>query len=286
MSMENVNFENLQLHANDKVLDVGCGEGRHSITAYMLENIESVGVDLSLKDLKTTRERFHEFKDPDNDQKSLNISVANGQLLPFADNSFDKVICSEVLEHIPDYRSVLKEISRVLKTGGIFAASVPRFFPEWVCWQLSDEYHAMEGGHVRIFNAGHLKEDIEGNGMVFFKRHYAHSLHVPYWWLKCLFWREQGEKPAGIVDTYHRFLVWDLMKKPALTTFLDKLFNPILGKSVVMYFVKTLPTTPVLEEPSAGSYKEPSKIEKPQNQSAVTLQSADSSQAQNKTQVG
>ena len=239
MSMETVNFQHMRLQPDEKILDLGCGEGRHTITAYMTENVEAVGVDLSLKDLKTTRERFSEFEDPANKQKSLNISVANGQKLPFANNTFDKVICSEVLEHIPDYRTVLIEITRVLKTGGIFAASVPRFFPEWVCWQLSDAYHEVEGGHVRIFNAGHLREEIEARGLVFFKRHYAHSLHVPYWWLKCLFWKSEGEKQARIVDLYHKFLVWDLMRQPKLTKILDTIFNPVLGKSVVMYFVKT-----------------------------------------------
>ncbi len=240
--MQTINFDQIQLASNDTILDLGCGEGRHAITAYMLDDVHAVGVDLSLRDLKTTRERFSEFQDPTNNAKTLSISVANGQKLPFPDNSFDKVICSEVLEHIPDYRAVLAEISRVLKVGGIFAASVPRFFPEWICWQLSDAYHEVEGGHVRIFNASHLKQDIEDTGMVFFRRHFAHSLHVPYWWLKCLFWREQGEPEAGIVKAYHRFLVWDLMKQPRLTKFLDWILNPIMGKSVVMYFVKTLPS--------------------------------------------
>jgi len=238
--METVDFELLRLKPSDRILDLGCGEGRHAITAYMLEDVQSVGVDLSLKDLQTTRERFNEFRDADNDNKCLCISVANGQRLPFADNSFDKVICSEVLEHIPEYRKVLAEITRVLKTGGIFAASVPRFFPEWICWKLSDAYHATEGGHIRIFNATHLRYDIEENGLVFFRRHHAHSLHVPYWWLKCLFWRDQDSEQAGIVNLYHRFLVWDLMDKPWLTRWLDSLLNPIMGKSVVMYFVKTL----------------------------------------------
>ena len=212
MSMETINFNNMQLKPGERILDVGCGEGRHSITAYSLEDLHCVGVDLSLADLKTTRSRFEEINPAENNLKSLNISVANGQKLPFADNSFDKVICSEVLEHIPDYRPVLGEISRVLKTGGIFAASVPRFFPEWVCWQLSDDYHAMEGGHIRIFNAKHLRQDIEAANFIFFKRHYAHALHVPYWWLKCLFWRDEDQSQTRIVDTYHKFLVWDLMQ--------------------------------------------------------------------------
>ncbi|MFN3236174.1 MAG: class I SAM-dependent methyltransferase [Pseudomonadales bacterium] len=241
MSMETINFEHLALKPGEAVLDLGCGEGRHAITAYLLEKVHSVGIDLSLKDLKTTRERHAVFRDDESNDRTLSISVANGAKLPFADGQFDKVICSEVLEHIPDYRSVLQEIHRVLKVGGVFAASVPRYFPEWVCWQLSDEYHEVEGGHVRIFNAEHLKDDIKHTGMVHFKKHYAHSLHVPYWWLKCLFWREDNEPPVKIVDLYHRFLVWDLMDKPKLTRFLDWILNPIMGKSVVMYFVKLAP---------------------------------------------
>ena len=40
--METVNFDDLQLKANERILDLGCGEGRHAITAYMLANVESV----------------------------------------------------------------------------------------------------------------------------------------------------------------------------------------------------------------------------------------------------
>ena len=239
MSLQTIDFKRLGLKPNESILDLGCGEGRHAISAYMSENLDAVGVDLSIADLKTTLERFTEFVEPENQDKSLVISVADAMRLPFADEHFDKVICSEVLEHIPDYRSVIKEISRVLKTGGIAAISVPRFFPEWVCWQLSDAYHQVEGGHLRIFNASHLHADMFAQGFIRFDKHHAHSLHVPYWWLKCLFWRNNGEKNAGIVDAYHRFLSWDLMKQPKITHWLDKILNPIMGKSVVMYFVKT-----------------------------------------------
>lgn len=239
MSLETINFDYLKLQSSDRVLDLGCGEGRHAISAYMLHNVDSVGIDLSLKDLNITRERFGEFVEPDNKNKSLVLSVANGYQLPFVNGSFDKVICSEVLEHIPDYLAVLSEIERVLKPGGTFAVSVPRYFPEWICWKLSDEYHEVEGGHIRIFNAGDLRKDIEARGFIHFKRHHAHSLHVPYWWLKCVFWREEGIEEAAPVKNYHKFLVWDLMKQPVLTYWLDRLMNPFLGKSVVMYFVKT-----------------------------------------------
>jgi len=244
MSLQTIDFETLKLSDGDRILDLGCGEGRHAISAYMVNDVESVGIDLSLGDLETTRERFQEFVEPENTSKSLVISVASAESLPFADESFDKIICSEVLEHIHSYQQVIVEINRVLKTGGIAAISVPRFFPEWICWRLSDAYHEVEGGHVRIFRANELRNDMESTGFICFGKHHAHSLHVPYWWLKCLFWREPGEPNARIVDRYHQFLTWDLMQQPFITRFLDKLLNPIMGKSVVMYFVKSADGAP------------------------------------------
>jgi ubiquinone/menaquinone biosynthesis C-methylase UbiE len=240
MSLQTINFSKMRLTENERLLDLGCGEGRHAISAYITNNLNAVGIDLSVADLKITQERFEQFVEPDNNDKSLVITAANGEHLPFEDETFNKVICSEVLEHIPNYEAVLKEISRVLKTGGVAAISVPRYFPEWVCWQISDAYHAMEGGHIRIFDAHQLRKDIESTGFIFYDKHHAHSLHVPYWWLKCLFWREEGEPNAWIVDKYHEFLTWDLMKQPRITRWMDKLLNPIMGKSVVMYFVKTV----------------------------------------------
>lgn len=241
MPMNTINFDHLHLSPSDRLLDLGCGEGRHALTACMLEQVNAVGVDLNIKDLQTTQQRFHELnlKEPGEQQDcgNLSLSVANGLKLPFANAYFDKVICAEVLEHIPDYRGVINEISRVLKPGGIMAISVPRYLPEKICWLLSDEYHAQEGGHIRIFNARKLRHTIENCGLIHFRRHWAHALHVPYWWLKCLLWREAGED-AWIVRTYHRLLVWDLMKQPRTTRWLERMLDPIMGKSVVMYFVK------------------------------------------------
>ena len=240
MSLETINLEHLKLNTNDKLLDLGCGEGRHALSAYIAREVEVYAVDLSIKDLGITKSRFNEFNENENKQKTLSLAAADAKNLPFQDDEFDSVICSEVLEHIHDYKSVLSEISRVLKNGGVAGISVPRFFPEWICWQLSDAYHEVKGGHVRIFKKRRLLEDIENAGLSFEKLHYAHALHVPYWWLKCLFWREPGEREAILVRLYHRFLVWDLMKKPFICFIAEKLLNPIMGKSVVMYFKKKI----------------------------------------------
>ena len=234
--MNTVDFARLPLDEGDVVLDLGCGEGRHVISAYVQANVHSIGVDLSLDDLKTTRERFEDYAEPHNGEKSFGLSSASALQLPFADDTFDKVICSEVLEHIPDYRGALQEIERVLKPGGLFCASVPRTWPEKICWALSEGYYSVPGGHLRIFRGNELRREIEVLGFEFYHRHWAHALHAPFWWLKCLFWQSQDTN--WLVRQYHRLLVWDLMESPVLTRILEKSMNPIMGKSVVMYFRK------------------------------------------------
>ena len=234
--MQTVDFKHFPLDAGDVVLDLGCGEGRHVISAYAAADVHSFGVDLSLEDLKTTRDKFRDFAEPENKAKSFGLSSANALQLPFADNTFDKVICSEVLEHIPDYRGALEEIQRVLKPGGLFCASVPRAWPEKICWVLSEGYYNTPGGHIRIFKARELRREIETLGFRHYHRHWAHALHAPFWWLKCLFWNRQDSN--WLVQQYHRLLVWDLMEQPALTRVTEQLMNPVMGKSVVMYFRK------------------------------------------------
>lgn len=225
----------LNLCPGQKVLDLGCGEGRHAIHLLASEAVEVVGVDLNLDDVRTARERAQPFVENPQSPGRLLLGVGDGLQLPFADNTFDVVICSEVLEHIEDYEGVLAEADRVVKPAGIFAASVPAFFPEWVCWKLSDEYHNVEGGHIRIFRERRLRTRIEKLGHRYFARHKAHALHAPFWWLKCMLWHKPQSR---LLAAYHRLLVWDLMQRPLLTRVLERLLNPVLGKSIVLYFVK------------------------------------------------
>jgi ubiquinone/menaquinone biosynthesis C-methylase UbiE len=234
--MQTVDFKYFKLDKGDVVLDLGCGEGRHVISAYLEQDVTSIGVDLCLDDLKTTAEKFQPFAESENADKSLHLTCASALELPFADNSFDKVICSEVLEHIPDYEGALKEVRRILKPGGLFCASVPRFWPEWICWYYSDEYHENEGGHLRIFLETQLRRKIESEGFTAYHKHWAHALHSPYWWAQCMDWANKADN--RFVKAYHKLLVWDMMDQPKVTRITEKMLNPIMGKSVVMYFKK------------------------------------------------
>ena len=65
---------------------------------------------------------------------------------------------------------------------------------------------------------------------------WAHALHSPYWWIKCMAGHKNDN--ALPVKLYHKFLVWDIMKKPLLTRALDRLLNPLIAKSIVLYLKK------------------------------------------------
>lgn len=232
--MLTVDISRLHLQAGMRVLDAGCGTGRHLCEAFRHKEVEVVGIDLNRNDLKTARGFLHLMAQ---EQKN-NWLLVRGDVvrLPFRDASFDVVICAEVLEHIPDNVAAVKELIRVLKRNGVLAVSVPRFFPERVCWALSHAYHNEPGGHIRIYRKRELKSLLESAGARCEKIRYRHALHAPYWWLRCAVGHKNDDFP--LVKAYRKLLEWDIIKRPFVTRFLDTLLNPLLAKSVVYYLRK------------------------------------------------
>ena len=200
-----VDLEKAGLQPGQKVLDMGCGSGRHVAAAYQYPDIMVVGTGLCFQDLGEARERllFHD-RLGEHGNGAWGLNVADITALPFARHAFDLVICSEVMEHIHDESAGAAELYRVLKPGCPMVVSVPRYFPEWVCWKLSDEYHMANQGHIRIYRKKRLVSLFENLGLRLTGCHYAHSLHTPYWWLKCLMGPTRED--ALPVNLYHRFL--------------------------------------------------------------------------------
>lgn len=235
--MLTIDFNRLNIKENDRILDIGCGEGRHTIKACQQNSTICVGADFGFQTLVETQKKLNVHKALDDlCCKCVDLSCMDVTNLPFCDNSFDSVICSEVLEHIPDDLRAMSELVRILKPGKTLAVSVPRFLPEKICWLLSDAYFNANMGHVRIYKKPSLIKNLESLGLNHFASHYAHSIHAPFWWLKCFVGPNRLD--SKLVNLYHKLLVWDLMKQPKITAFIDKLMNPVLGKSLVLYFKK------------------------------------------------
>lgn len=241
--MLTVRYDRLRVGSGERVLDLGSGGGRHAFEA-MRRGAAVVAVDSDRAAAKDCAAFMLALADEDAEVAgqagSGTASVADALDLPFRSASFDRVIAAEVLEHVSDDRRAVAELVRVLRPGGTLAVTVPRWFPELVCWALSDDYHQVPGGHIRIYRRRTLIDRLTAAGLRPYASHHAHALHSPYWWLKCLVGVTNGEHP--LVERYHRLLVWDITTASPLTRIPDRVLNPVIGKSLVVY----------LEKPGAG----------------------------------
>ena len=235
--MLTIDLDRLDLPAGALVLDLGCGNGRHTFDA-LRRGHDVVAFDLDGEALRGVASMAGAMKlEGEVAERVLSSPVEGDALkLPFADSSFDAIVVSEVLEHIPEDRRAMDEIHRILRPGARLAVSVPRMWTEAICWALSDEYHERPGGHVRIYRDSELSGRLQDAGFTVDQRHHAHALHSPYWWLKCAVGPDRND--ALLPSAYHRFLVWDLTRRPFVTRFAESLLNPVLGKSVVLYLTK------------------------------------------------
>jgi SAM-dependent methyltransferase len=232
-----VDYQRLGVCEGERILDLGCGGGRHAFGAFRL-GARVVALDMSFEELVKVRETIGAMVDAAEVPEGREAGAVRGDALrlPFGDESFDRVIASEVLEHIPDDEAAMKELARVLRPGGTMAVTVPRFGPEAVNWMLSRDYHDVQGGHVRIYRRSELAERLQRVGLVPFASHHAHGLHSPYWWLRCAVGPRNDSNP--LVRAYHSVLVWDITSAPWVTRATERALNPFIGKSLVVYVSK------------------------------------------------
>ncbi len=235
--MLTVDYDRLGLRPGDRLLDLGCGSGRHAFEAAR-RGCEVVALDAGADELQEVRAMFLAMLAAGElgERTRAGAVRADALRLPFADGAFDRVVAAEVLEHIHDDTRAMAELARVLRPGGTMAVTVPRCGPEVVNWLLSDAYHDVPGGHVRIYRLSTLVRRLGSCGLVPSGRHYAHGLHTPYWWLRCLVGPQNDAHPA--VAAYHRILVWEIVKRPPLTRLAARLLDPLIGKSLVVYLSK------------------------------------------------
>lgn len=141
----------LDLQNGDRVLDIGCGNGYY---LYLLSNL---GMKLDLTGLDNDENALQSV-DKLIGKKNIKILKGDATKLPFKNSSFNKVLISEVIEHIEDEKSTLSEIHRVLKRGGAMVLTTCNieypFFWDPVNWILQRMFktHIKSGFWAGIWN--------------------------------------------------------------------------------------------------------------------------------------
>lgn len=235
--MLTVDYDRLGVRPGERLLDLGCGAGRHAFEAHR-RGVHVVAFDrgqAEIDEVRTILDAMTAKGEAPSD--GLGAAIRGEALaLPFPDGAFDRVIAAEVLEHIADDDAALAELQRVLRPGGTMAVTVPRWLPERVCWALSERYHNIPGGHVRIYRYRDLAAKLRRAGLDLVGTGYAHAFHSPYWWLRCAV--GVSNERNRLTQLYHRFLVWDLTTAAPAARRLERALDPVLGKSLIIYVAK------------------------------------------------
>jgi SAM-dependent methyltransferase len=224
-----VDLERLGVGAGDWVLDAGCGGGRHCFGCYD-RGARVVGLDLDRPGLRLAQAGLYERRLRGRGQ-ACGALCADVFRLPFPDGAFDRVICSEVMEHVHDYRGAIRELVRVLRPRGSIAVTIPTAPTEHVYLHLTREYFESPGGHIRIFRPRELALALARAGVRVEGQSFAHALHSPYWALRAALGLH--DETRRVTLAYRRFLMRASVSP--LWTRIERALDWVWPKSVVLY---------------------------------------------------
>jgi SAM-dependent methyltransferase len=243
-----VDLERLRLRPGETLLDAGCGEGRHCFGA-LERGARVVGLDLDRESLRWARGALRE--------RAAGLgtlgAVVQGDTfrLPFRDETFDKVICAEVMEHVHDHRAAARELARVTKPDGIVAVTIPTATSEHLYLRLGDEYFESPGGHIRIFRPRDLARSLADAGLATVGCGFAHGFHTPYWVLRSAMGLPAADR-SRMVRAYRQFLIRATASK--LMSRVEGWLNLVCPKSVILYAEKRgKQPAPVVARPVASA---------------------------------
>ena len=165
-------LNSLELDGKEKVLEIGCGRGFYLKTLKKLwPNLKITGVDLNKKYLTEAKKNLAGLK--------IKLVKGDAQNLPFVDNSFSRIIASEILEHVSNDSKALTEIYRVLKPTGIAIITVPNadypllwdplnwFLEKWFDKHIPSNIWWLAGiwaDHQRLYTKKEIENKIKKSG--------------------------------------------------------------------------------------------------------------------------
>ncbi len=229
--MLTVDFDRLTVRKGDIVLDAGCGFGRHSLE-FVSRGATVFSMDMDMESLRKTRFSLTQMKKHlKGGEVSYIVHSGDALNLPFKDESFDRIICSEVMEHVRDDELACRELSRVLKRSGRIAITVPTVFSEHIYNLLTYEYYTSPGGHIRNYFPGELAAMMRRNGMEVYAIGFKHAFHTIWWMIRSVVGLHLSDHT--LTKAYHKFLHLGLYSNKIRKA--ESFFDYFFPKSVVIY---------------------------------------------------
>ncbi|MHA1603605.1 MAG: class I SAM-dependent methyltransferase [Candidatus Freyarchaeota archaeon] len=229
--MLTVKLNLLQILEKDVVLDAGCGAGRHTMEASKWHSSKFVAVDRSLSELKRLKYVLDLMAERGELNGNVVLIVGDVLQLPFKDEAFTKIICTEVLEHLHEDVRGMEEMVRVLKNHEEMVVSVPTPYTEHLFGNLSYEYFRTPGGHVRIYKKKELLQKLRKSGLRILYICREHAFHSIFWMLKCLCGLDNQD--ALIPALWEKLLIFSTQIK--LLKKIENFWNNLFPKSIVVY---------------------------------------------------
>ena len=232
--MLTVDFDLLAVKRGDLALDAGCGFGRHSLE-FLKRGARVFSMDLDMESLRKTRFILSELRsqlpEPESGSGGFTVHSGDALSLPFRDETFDRIICSEVMEHVDDDHAACAELTRVLKKNGLIAITVPTIFTEMIYDAITYEYFTSPGGHIRKYTPKKLEAIMRSCGLEVYAIGHRHAFHSIWWIIRGVVGLHNNDHP--LTRAYHRFLHLGLYSN--LMRRAEKLCNWFFPKSVVLY---------------------------------------------------
>lgn len=233
--MLTVDFDLLGVNEGQMMLDAGCGEGRHSFEC-IARGARVMSMDMDMESVRKARYTMAYMKTSGqaHEEGRYQVQIGDALRLPYRDETFDRIICAEVMEHVSDDARACGELSRVLKTNGRIAITVPTFISEFVFDALTYEYFTSPGGHIRKYVPRRLAALMRANGLEIYGVDFRHALHTIYWMIRCVVGLHLNEQ--FFTRGYRSFLTLGLSSRFMFS--FERVLDNLFPKSIILYAVK------------------------------------------------
>ena len=186
-------FSGFQIQSQDQVVDVGCGEGGF-ISFCAQRGAEVTFVDIDSDKISDIEQRLQ-----NSPARGVHGLVSDANPLPLPDNHFDKVICTEVMEHVDDPTSFISELARVGKPGAQYLLSVPDITSETVQQLVAPQLYFEKPHHIRIFSREEFTALVEDAGLIV-------EQQTSYGFFWSMFWAFFWTCDQDLSDPWHPLL--------------------------------------------------------------------------------